>query len=62
MVRGVRHPTPNPESHSMRVLSRTGPLLLLGAVLIGCDGGATPDTTPINPNLPQVTVEVPGMT
>jgi hypothetical protein len=45
----------------MRVLSRTGPALLLGIALLGCDGGAS-DTTPINPNLPQVTLEVPGMT
>jgi hypothetical protein len=43
----------------MRALSRTGPALLLGVALIGCDGGTD---APINPNLPQVTLEVPGMT
>jgi hypothetical protein len=42
----------------MRALSRTGPALLLGVALIGCDGG----DPPINPNLPQVTLEVQGMT
>ncbi|HZY84372.1 MAG TPA: hypothetical protein VFE78_06050 [Gemmataceae bacterium] len=46
----------------MRVLSRTGPALLLGVALIGCDGAGAPDGAPINPNLPQVTLEVPGMT
>ena len=46
----------------MRVLSRTGPVLL-AAVLIGCNGDpGSSDTAPVNPNLPQVTLEVPGMT
>jgi hypothetical protein len=46
----------------MRALSRTGPALLLGVALIGCDGGVGAPDTPVNPNLPQVTLEVPGMT
>jgi hypothetical protein len=45
----------------MRVLSRSGPALLLGVALLGCDSGSS-DSAPINPNLPQVTLEVPGMT
>jgi hypothetical protein len=46
----------------MRALSRAGPALLLLGALAGCNGDPASPDTPINPNLPQVTLEVPGMT
>lgn len=52
----------------MRPWSRSGPALLwLAAALVGCDGNppshsGSPPTVAVNPNMPQVTLEVPGMT
>lgn len=51
----------------MRVVLRTAPLLLIGIVAIGCEkersgnSGGQPQGK-VDPNLPAVTLNVPGMT
>ena len=51
----------------MRVALRAAPFLLIGIALVGCANGsdksdsASQSSPPLDPSLPTVTVNVPGM-